>query len=173
MLDPDADVLEGLTQKQRDYFRRGHRMAVRSPRGTRAFCKANRFVFRLTGGRVGGRLLGLPVGLLTTTGRRSGQTRTVPIVYLDEGVRFLVASQNSGLDASPAWYLNLRANPKAEMQTRAGTGPVVARELIGSERDEGWRRLLAHNPLLDAYQSCTERQFAIIALERRQNQESG
>lgn len=166
MIDTERDALEALTNKQQDYVRRGNRMASRHPRGARFFSRANRVLFRLTKGRVGGEMLGVPIGLLTTTGRNSGRARTVPVVYLDEGSRFLVAPSNSGLDVPPAWYLNLQAHPVAEMRTRAGTDSVVARELTESELDEAWGRLLAHNPLLGGYQSCTERQIPAVALER-------
>jgi deazaflavin-dependent oxidoreductase (nitroreductase family) len=166
MVGRDSDVLGGLTRKEDKYFRSGHRMAERFPKGARLFSKANRVLFRLSGGRVGSRVLGVPVGLLTTTGRRSGRPRTVPVVILDEGSRFLVASSNSGLDSAPAWYLNLRASPNAAMRTRAGTVRVIARELKGSERAEAWVRLEEHNRLLGAYQSCTRRQIAVFALDR-------
>ncbi len=67
MIDGETDAIE-LTPKQRGYVRRGHRMALRYPRGTRLFSNANRVLFRLTKGRVGGEMLGVPIGLLTTTG---------------------------------------------------------------------------------------------------------
>jgi deazaflavin-dependent oxidoreductase (nitroreductase family) len=167
----DADSLKGLTRKEQNYFRRGRRMALRFPRGPRLFNKVNSALFRLSGGRLGGRLVGVPVGLLTTTGRHSGQSRTVPIVYLDDGSRFLVTASNNGFDAPPAWCLNLHAHPNAEMRTRTGTERVVARQLTDPEREEVWPRLLKHNPVAGVYQSCMERKFAVFALERLQKQE--
>jgi len=166
MVDRDAGGLKSLTPKQQNYVRNGHRMAQRYPKGARLFSKVNRALFRLTGGRLGGAMQGVHVGLLTTTGRRSGRMRTVPVVHLDDGSRFLVAASNSGLDTPPAWCLNLRAQPNAEMHTRTGAERVVARELTESERDEAWGRLLEYNPILGGYQSCTERQIAVFALER-------
>src|SRR5580658_6921583 len=136
------DGLKGLTPKEQNYFRRGRRMALRYSWGPRLFSKSNRALFRLTGGRLGGRLLGVPVGLVTTTGRRSGRSRTVPVVYLDDGSRFLVAASNNGFDSPPAWCLNLRASSNAELHTRAGNERVVAHELSESEREEVWPRLL-------------------------------
>jgi deazaflavin-dependent oxidoreductase (nitroreductase family) len=84
----------------------------------------------------------------------------------------VVAASNNGFDAPPAWCLNLQAHPNAEMRIRTGTERVVGRQLSDSEREEVWTRLLKHNPVAGAYQSCTERQFAVFALERLQNQES-
>jgi len=165
-----ADGVTGLTPKEQRRFLRFHRMVTRFPQSRRLFNGANRAAFRLTGGRVGGTLQGVPVGLLTTTGRHSGRTRTVPIGYTDDGSRFLVGASNFGLDLPPAWYLNLRAHPDAKFQTRAGVERVVARELTGAEREELWPRLLEHHPVWGAAQSCTERQVAIVALERLQHQ---
>ncbi len=166
MVERDAASLKGLTPKEQIYFRRTRRMALRFPWGPRLFSGANRIVFRLTGGHLGGRLLGIPIGLLTTTGRHSGRNRTVPIVYLDDRPRFLVVASNSGFDAPPAWLLNLRMHPDAEMHTQAGVERVVAHELTDLEREEVWARLLEHNAMWGAYQSCTERQCAVVALER-------
>jgi F420H(2)-dependent quinone reductase len=160
------DGLEGMTPKQQRHFRRSRRMLTRFPQTPRLFSGAHRSVFRLTGGGLGGTMQGTPIGLLTTTGRRSGRTRTVPIGYTDDGSRFLVAASNFGLDTPPAWYLNLRAHPNAEFHTRAGVERVVARELTDLEREELWPRLLEHHPIWGACQSCTERQIAIVALER-------
>lgn len=168
MIESGTDSLKRLTPKELAYFQSGRRMSQRFPQGPRLFSRANRVLFRLTRGRLGGTLLGAPVGLLTTTGRRSGRNRTVPIVYLDDGSRFLVVASNSGFDAPPAWLLNLRAHPGAEMNTRSVAERVVARELTNPEREEAWPRLLEHNPMWGAYQSCTERQCAVVALERAQ-----
>ena len=77
-----------------------------------------------------------------------------------------MAASNNGFDTPPAWCLNLEANPNAELQTRTGTEHVVALPLTRSEREEIWPRLLEHNPMWGAYQSCTERQFAVVALVR-------
>lgn len=166
MVEHNEDTLEGLTPEEERYFLRGRRMVERHPKGPKHFSAAHRVVFRLTRGSVGGTVMGTPIGLLTTTGRRSGRTRTVPVVYLEEETRFLVVASNSGLDAPPAWCLNLRADPHAGMRTRAGHERVVARELAESERTELWPRLLQHNAMWGAYQSCTERQSAVFALDR-------
>jgi F420H(2)-dependent quinone reductase len=163
---PDTDAMEGLTPKQQRYVRNGHRMAQRHPKGGHVFSNVNRALIRLTGWRVGGSMQGVSIGLLTTTGRRSGRARTVPVVCLDDGSRFLVAASNSGLDSPPAWCLNLRAQPDAEMRTRAGAERVVAHELTDAQREEGWSRLLAYNSVLGGYQACTKRRIALFALER-------
>lgn len=161
-----TDGMDSLTPKQQRYVRKGHRMAQRYPKGGHLFSKVNRALIRLTGWRMGGSMQGVRIGLLTTTGRHSGRPRTVPVVCLEDDSRFLVAASNTGLDSPPAWCLNLRAQPNAEMHTRAGAERVVAHELTDSERAEGWNRLLAYNPVLSGYQACTTRRIALFALER-------
>lgn len=163
---PDADGTASLTPKQRRYVRNGNWMAQRSPKGGHVFSTVNRGLIRLTGWRVGGSMQGIAIGLLTTTGRRSGRPRTVPVVCLEDGSRFLVAASNTGLDSSPAWCVNLRAQPSAEIATRASRERVIAHELTDSERAEAWSRLVAYNPVLSGYQACTKRQIAVFALER-------
>jgi F420H(2)-dependent quinone reductase len=163
----DGHGRKGLTPREQARFRRFRRMVARFPQSRRLFGGGQRAAFRLTGGRLGGTLQGVPVGLLTTTGRRSGRARTVPIGYTDDGSRFLVAASNFGLDTHPAWFLNLRAHPDAEFRTRTGVERVVARELTDAEREELWPRLLEDHPVWGAAQSSTQRQIAIVALERK------
>ena len=172
MQDLDTDAMGSLTPKQQRYVRQGHRMAQRHPKGGHLFSDVNRALIRLTRWRLGGSMQGVKIGLLTTTGRHSGRARTVPVVCLEDGPRFLVAASNSGLDSPPAWCLNLRAQPDAEMRTRAGAERVVAYELNGAEREEGWSRLAKYNPVLGGYQACTGRRIALFALERPDRQES-
>lgn len=159
MAEEDTSVLSSLSKKEQFDFRLSRRFP-------KFVGRANRAVYRLSGGRIGGANRGIPIGLLTMTGRRSGKPRTVPIMYLDEGTRFLVVASNGGFDAPPAWYVNLRADPKAEFRTRTGAFKVVARELTGSDRTAVWDRLVRHNPLWGAFQACTERENTVVSLEK-------
>jgi deazaflavin-dependent oxidoreductase (nitroreductase family) len=127
----------------------------------------HRLAFRITGGRLGGTRRGVTCGLLSTIGRRSGRTRTVPVMFLEDGSRLLVVAANSGFDQAPAWYLNLKANPSATFRTPKATFDVVARELADTERSEAWERVVRFNPIYRAFQACTVRTLAIVALERR------
>jgi len=168
----ESGSFSGLTPKEQKRFNRFRGMVERFPRIRRVMGGGQRAAFRLTRGRVGGTLQGVPVGLLTTTGRRSGQKRTVPIGYTDDGSRFLVAASNFGLDRPPAWLLNLRADPNAAFRTRAGVERVVARELTETERTELWQRLLEDHPVWGAAQASTQRHIALVALDRSQHQSS-
>lgn len=154
------DPTAGLTDQERADF-------WLNRRHTKLPYMGHRLVFRLTGGRLGGTRRGVPVGLLSTTGRRSGRTRTAPMMYLADGDRFLVVAANSGFDAAPAWYHNVRANPAATLRTSTGTFDLVARELGGTDRAEAWELLARFNPIYEAFQACTDRTFAVVALERR------
>jgi deazaflavin-dependent oxidoreductase (nitroreductase family) len=87
-------------------------------------------------------------------------------MYLDDGDRFVVVASNSGFDPPPAWLLNLQSSPSATFAPAGRTIAVRARVADADERAELWPRLVAHNPLWAAYQSCTTRQTAVVVLER-------
>ncbi|HEV7885942.1 MAG TPA: nitroreductase/quinone reductase family protein, partial [Acidimicrobiales bacterium] len=80
------------------------------------FGAGHRAVLRASGGRVGRRIGKAPILLLTTTGRRSGQARTVPLMYWSDGDRFAIVASNAGQDHAPAWYGNLLAQPAVEIE---------------------------------------------------------
>src|ERR1700684_1143228 len=91
--------------------------------------------FRAHGGKVGGPFEGAPMLLLTTTGAKSGQARTAPLVYLPDGDRYVVFASKAGAPTNPDWYHNLVANPNVRIEVGTSTIEVVASEAIGAERD--------------------------------------
>src|SRR3954451_12418316 len=95
-------------------------------------------LYRWTGGKVGGRLAGCPVLLLTTTGRRSGKQRTTALLYLADGDRLVVVASRGGDDLSPAWYHNLHANPGVTVQTGRNARPMRAATTSEAERERLW-----------------------------------
>ena len=97
-------------------------------------------LYRLTGGAIGGRVGPERVLLLTTTGRKSGQRRTIPVSYFEDGSTLFVIASNAGREHHPAWYLNLSAQPEADIQIRRDHCHVRAREASPEERT----RLLAY-----------------------------
>jgi deazaflavin-dependent oxidoreductase (nitroreductase family) len=132
---------------------------------------ADRLVSRLTGGRlVTFGVRELPALLLTTTGRRSGEPRTVPLLYLPDGDDFIVIGSNFGRGAHPAWSANLLANPEATVNVSGRTCPVRAHLAQGPERD---RLLAALKGLWPAYSSyekwASQRTLRIFRLSRRQD----
>src|SRR2546425_13064264 len=96
------------------------------------------WLYRRSGGRIGGKLFGAPVLLLTSTGRRSGRPWTNPLLYQPDGDRFVIIASNNGSDKHPAWWLNLRSNPEAAIQIGTESIPVTAARMSGAERDRLW-----------------------------------
>jgi deazaflavin-dependent oxidoreductase (nitroreductase family) len=127
--------------------------------------RLNTPVYRLTGGRLGGRVNRAPVLLLTTTGRRSGQKRTAPVVYLRDGERMVVINTNAGNAKVPAWSLNLAAEPRAEVEVGRRRIPVLARVAEGEERADLWRRHNEQYSGFDEYEADLEREPKVIVLE--------
>jgi deazaflavin-dependent oxidoreductase (nitroreductase family) len=144
------------------------RFSMAIPDGAlRAIGKLNVPLYRATRGRLFGRLNRAPVLLLTTIGRRSGARRTAPVVYLADGDRMIVIDSNAGNARTPAWALNLRANPGAEVEVRGGRRPVTARIADGEERDEPWRRMTEQYPGFDDYRARARREISVFVLEPR------
>ena len=134
-------------------------------RGLRWTGRLNVPLYRVSGGRIGGRIGRAPVLLLTSTGRRTGQRRTAPVVYLADGERFVVIGSNAGNDRVPAWALNLKANPDAEVEIGRRRIPVRARVAEGEERAELWRRANAQYAGFDDYDARTRRDISVFVLE--------
>jgi F420H(2)-dependent quinone reductase len=136
-------------------------------RGLRWAGRLNVPLYRLSGGRIGGRVGRAPVLLLTTTGRRSGQKRTAPVVYLADGENVIVINTNAGNARVPAWSLNLKANPEAEVERGRRRYPVRARVAEGEERAALWRKHNEQYAGFDDYQRKLDREASVIVLEPR------
>jgi len=133
----------------------------------RAAGKLNVPIYRLTRGRVMGKVGRAPVLLLTTTGRRSGQPRTAPVLFLADGERLVVIGSNAGNARAPAWSHNLKANPDAEVQIRGERRSVRARVAEGAERSELWAKMNAQYAGFDDYDERTSREIAVFVLDPR------
>jgi deazaflavin-dependent oxidoreductase (nitroreductase family) len=129
--------------------------------------KLNVPVYRLTRGRLMGKISRAPVLLLTTTGRRSGEPRTTPVCYLVDGERHVVIGSNAGNPNAPAWSLNLLANPDAEIDVYGKRQRVTARVTEGDERADLWRRSNEQYTGFDAYEARTARDIKVFVLEPR------
>lgn len=126
---------------------------------------ADSWVARRTGGRlVTFGLRELPTFLLTTIGRRSGQPRTVPLLYLPLGDQFVVVGSNFGGESHPAWSANLLAHPKAEVNVRGRPIPVTARLVEDDEREELMKRLRELWPAYDKYAQWSQRTLRVFLL---------
>jgi deazaflavin-dependent oxidoreductase (nitroreductase family) len=126
------------------------------------FTAAHTAIYRRFG--LAQRIGNTPVLLLTTTGRRSGQARTVPVMYVPGEEPVLVAS-NGGSPSHPAWYLNLLADPRALIEVEGERIEVVARTVTGTEREHLWRRAVEIYPAYANYQRRTERALPVVVLK--------
>ena len=125
----------------------------------------HRVLYRASGGRIGSRIWGLPIVLLTTTGRVSGRQRTVPLCSLPAGESFVVIASYGGLDRSPSWWLNLQRDPRATVQLGKLTRQVVARETTGDERARLWAEVTRIAPGYLGYERRTARRIPVVLLE--------
>jgi len=130
--------------------------------------RLNTWVYQFSGGRIGGRFLqGAPVMLLTTIGRKSGQPRTTPLLYIEDGDRVICAGSKGGMDHHPLWYHNLRANPDVEVQIGSSKRKMRAATAGEEEKATYWPKLVAMYSNFDRYQARTERDIPVIILSPR------
>jgi F420H(2)-dependent quinone reductase len=134
---------------------------------SRGFMCTAVWVYRRSGGKVGGTMFGAPLLLLTTVGRKSGRSWTVPVMYQADGDRWVVIASNGGKATQPAWWLNLRSQPEASVQIGRETYPVTAVEAAGEERERLWRRMADMYKGYDGYARKTTRRIPVVLLHRR------
>ncbi len=127
-------------------------------------------VLRLSGGRTTAAALlsGLPIVLLTTTGARSGRPRAVPLVAVPDGPRLILIASNWGQARHPAWYYNVKANPRVSVTRDGQTRPYQAREAVGEERAALWARAVAVYPGYEGYARRAGRSIPVVVLENVQ-----
>ena len=123
-------------------------------------------VYRWSGGRLGARLAGIPMLLLTTLGRTSGLRRTLPLAYLADGDDFVVVASNGGQEVDPAWWRNLQQTPEAQVQVGKESFRVRARLAGPAERARLWPLLTKANPAWATYEKNTKRPIPVVVLGR-------
>ena len=122
-------------------------------------------LYRLSGGRLAASMNGTPIMLLTTTGRRSGQRRTVPVSYLAGNSSYIVAATNGGRDVQPGWYHNVRTHTAVTIQVKNRTMTAIAEIADPQTRDELWAQLVASSPqIYRGLQARTTRTFPIVTI---------
>jgi deazaflavin-dependent oxidoreductase (nitroreductase family) len=130
--------------------------------------RANTFLYKKTDGRIGGKFLqGAPVALLTTTGRKTGEPRVSPLLYLREGNRVVLVASKGGSASNPLWYLNLKANPNVTVQIKDEVLNLTARDATETERAQYWPRLVQMYSSFDDYQSWTDRVIPVVICDPR------
>jgi deazaflavin-dependent oxidoreductase (nitroreductase family) len=130
--------------------------------------RVNTLAYKVSGGRIGGTFLqGAPVALLTTIGRKTGQLRVSPLLYLRDGDRVVLVASQGGRTNNPMWYLNLKANPKVSVQIKKEVLALTARDATEAERTQYWPQLVAMYSSFDDYQSWTDRTIPIVICDPR------
>ncbi len=104
--------------------------------------------------------------LLTTTGHRSGEERTIPLIYGRSGYDYLVVASNGGSPEPPAWFRNLEQQPEVDVQVLGDRFRARARTATEAEKPEMWREMVGHWPPYDDYQRKTDREIPVVVLER-------
>jgi len=132
------------------------------------FVPVHRFLFRLSGGRLLGRLEGTEVLILATKGRKSGKQRISPLLYFrfEEAGDLVIVASNYGLDHHPAWYLNVVADTNVVVEIRGERLSAMARVVRGDDRAALFDRVVAANSRFATYRASTEREIPIVMLRR-------
>jgi F420H(2)-dependent quinone reductase len=125
---------------------------------------ANVWLYRRTGGKLGGRLMGAPVLLLTTRGRKSGKQRVTPLLYLGDSADLVIVASKGGWPEHPLWYRNLQAEPAVQVQVGADLRAMRARTATSDERAKLWPRLVKLYGAYADYQSWSEREIPVVIL---------
>jgi F420H(2)-dependent quinone reductase len=129
---------------------------------TRAFSALHAAAYRATSGRAQNRKY--PTMLMTVVGRKSGKRRTVPLIYITDGDRYVIAAAYSGSDTDPDWWRNLKAHPSAELLVEGSTVRVEAALASPEERPRLWHRLVEMYPYFVDYEKRTTREIPVIVL---------
>lgn len=122
------------------------------------------FLYRSTGGRIGGRMNGREVLLLTTTGRKTGKQRTFPLIYIMDGPAYVVTASYGGADRHPGWFFNVRSNPQATIQVKDKQINVIAEVADPAKKRELWAQLVNVAPFYAKYQQRTSRDIPMVIL---------
>lgn len=122
------------------------------------------WVYRFSGGRIGRRLINNDMLLLTTRGRRTGRSHTVPLLYLRDGEDLVVIASWGGRPRHPHWYANLETHPHASVQVQRRRWDVVAAPMKEAERQRWWPRIVEAHHGYSAYQARTDRHIPVVRL---------
>lgn len=134
----------------------------------RTASRGHTWLYKLTRGRLGRQFFeGAEVCLLTTKGRRSGELRTVPLLFVRDDDTFIVVASKGGDIKHPLWYLNLSAEPKVSVQLEGETFELRARTASPEEKTAVWPRLVASYPDYGEYQSIADRDIPVVFLGPR------
>jgi deazaflavin-dependent oxidoreductase (nitroreductase family) len=171
-VDARRSMTSGLSPVERFWrnrlFARVRNRLTGMRRSSTALTRAHAAAIRLSGGRIGRSFLftgGMPVLVITTIGRKSGQSRSTPVGFIRHGPGFAVLASNAGSDRPPAWWLNLQAEPRAVVLADRTRYAVRGRRANPEEERTLWKEFASQNPGFDEYRRLTERQIPVVLLE--------
>jgi F420H(2)-dependent quinone reductase len=121
-------------------------------------------IYRLSGGRLASKQMGMPMLMLTTTGRKSGKERSHVLLYIPDGDRMLIMASNNGQDKHPGWYYNIQANPQVDVRYGTKRGKFKATIADPQQRQELWDRVVKKHVFYAHHQSKTEREIPVVVL---------
>ena len=124
-------------------------------------------LYRLTGGKFGGKMRGFKVLLLTTKGHKSGKTYITPLGCFSNENGYVIIASNSGRPSHPAWYYNLKSDPQVTIQVLDKSMPAIAEVLTGDARTQAWQQVIASAPLYANYEKQTKREIPVILLHTK------
>ncbi len=133
----------------------------------RVFSRFNVWVYRMSGGRLLGSFAGSRVCLVTMTGRKTGQQRTIPLIYIPDGEDVILVASQGGLDFHPVWYKNLAASPEIEIEEGSKKRKMLARRATDDEKRDRWPHILSVYKDFDEYQTRTERNIPVMICSPR------
>ena len=136
-----------------------------NPTVAKIFSRSHAFLYRSSGGRFGSSMRGVPIVLLTTTGRKSGRRRTTPLQSIEDGENIVVIASNSGHKVHPQWWLNLKVNPDATVRIKGRERKVRAEEATGEERERLWQKAVDQYADYANYQKTAEREIPVVVLK--------
>ncbi len=122
------------------------------------------FLYKLTNGGIGGSLSGLNVLLLTTTGRKTGKVRTVPLGYIQDGSNYVIIASNGGQPTHPGWFFNVQSNPQVTLQLKDHVLKATAKVADEDTRKRLWAQVVQSAPAYKRYENNI-REIPLVLLQ--------
>lgn len=136
-----------------------------TPADIKLFGEAHVRIYRETNGEEGYHWNGVEILLLTTIGRKSGEERTVPLIFVRDGDNLAIIASRGGTPTHPVWYLNIEADPNVTLQVKDKVFSATARTAEGEERERIWATAVKAWPQYEDYQAKTDRKIPVVVLE--------